>query len=246
MKDYLYDGTFDGYLTAIFYAYPEKGEVGIYKERTYSPSLLATSQIITCEVDKADRVYESIRSKLSPKTLDNLFKVYLSEAPGCDTLGLHYLKLCYRYSDDINLAKNNEIIHKIDTLCRRVGLEAHRFCGFVRFKEVSPMIFYAAIEPDHHILPLIMGHFKKRFSDQHFIIHDLKRQMAILYDTHEILLRYLTLEESHQLKKAQIKDPFEALFKTYYEATTIAERAHSKRRYAHLPKRYEKHLVELS
>ena len=246
MKDYLYDGTFDGYLTAIFYAYTQKDTVGIYKENTYSPSLLSTWQVIPCEADKADRVYESIRSKLSPKTLDNLFKVYLSDAPNSETLGLNYLKLCYRYSDDINLAKNNEIIHQVDTLCRRVGLEAHRFCGFVRFKEIAPMVFYAAIEPDHHILPLIMGHFKKRFSDQHFIIHDLKRQMAILYDTHEILLRYLTIEESERLAKAQIKDPFEALFKTYYEATTIEERAHSKRRYAHLPKRYEKHLVELS
>ena len=51
MKNYLYDGTFDGYLTAIFYAYPEKEEVGIYKESIYSPSLLATSKVILSEAD---------------------------------------------------------------------------------------------------------------------------------------------------------------------------------------------------
>lgn len=245
MKDYLYDGTFDGYLTAIFYAYPEKEEVGIYKESVYSPSLLSTSKWIQSEADKSDRVYQSILSKLSLNTLDNLYKVFLSEAPDAETLGLHYLRLCYQYSDDINLAKNNDIIRRIDLLCKRVWLEVHRFYGFIRFKEISPMVFYAAIEPDHNILPLIMGHFKKRFSDQHFIIHDLKRKTAIIYDTKTILLSYLTTEESNKLSQAEITDTFEALFKTYYESTTIKERYNPRLRNSFMPKRYYKHLVEL-
>jgi len=245
MKDYLYDGTFDGYLTAIFYAYAEKEEVGIYKESIYSPSLLSTSQIILSESDKSDRVYQSILSKLSHNTLDNLYKVFLSEAPDAETLGLYYLRLCYHYSDDINLAKNNDLIHKVDTLCKRVWLEVHRFYGFIRFKEISPMVFYAAIEPDHNILPLIMGHFKKRFSDQHFIIHDLKRKSAIIYDTKNILLSYLTTEESDKLAKAEISDAFEELFRTYYKSTTIKERYNPRLRNSFMPKRYYKHLVEL-
>lgn len=246
MKDYLYDGTFDGYLSAIFYAYPEKEEVGIYKESAYSPSLLATSILIQSESDKTDRVYQSILSKLSYNTLDNLYKVYLSEVPDAETLGLHYLKLCYRYSDDINLAKNNDIIRGVDTICKRVRLEVHRFYGFTRFKEISPMVFYAAIEPDHNILPLMMGHFKKRFSDQHFIIHDLKRKTAIFYNTHEILLSSLTTDDSNSLAKAKINDAFEDLFKTYYQSTTIKERYNLKLRNKYIPKRYYKHLVELS
>lgn len=246
MKDYLYDGTFDGYLTAIFYAYPEKEEVGIYKESTYSPSLFATSKLIPSEPDKADRVYQSILSKLSYNTLDNVYKVYLSETLDAETLGLHYLRLCYRYSDDINLAKNNDIIRGVDTLCKRVWLEVHRFYGFIRFKEISPMVFYAAIEPDHNILPLIMGHFKKRFSDQHFIIHDLKRKTAIFYDTHDILLSYLTTDDSNRLAQTEINDTFEELFKTYYQSTTIKERYNPKLRNNYMPKRYYKHLVELS
>lgn len=245
MKDYLYDGTFDGYLTAIFYAYPEKEEVSIYKESIYSPSLLSTSKVILSEADKSDRVYQSILSKLSHDTLDNLYKVYLSEAPNAETLGLHYLRLCYRYSDDINLAKNNDIIREIDTLCKRVWLEVHRFYGFIRFKEINPMVFYAAIEPDHNILPLIMGHFKRRFSDQHFIIHDLKRKAAIIYDTKDIIISYLSTEASNKLAQAEISDAFEELFRTYYQSTTIKERYNPRLRNSFMPKRYYKHLIEL-
>lgn len=245
MIDYLYDGTFDGYLTALFYAYQEKQETHIYKERTYSPSLLATSKSVPYEEDKANRVYDSILKKLSFTVLDHLHQLHLSCDEEADTLGLHYLKLCYRYSDTINLAKNNEIIRHVDRINRQVRLEVHRFYGFIRFKEISPMVFYAAIEPDNHILPLLMGHFKKRFSDQHFIIHDLKRQCAIIYDTHNIRLQLLTQEESIALSKVSITDPFEKYFKTYFEATTIPSRINKRQQRAYMPQRYYKHLVEL-
>ena len=53
MIDYLYDGSFSGYLTAIFYAYPQKEEVKLFKEPTYSPSLLSTTKFIPTEEDRA-------------------------------------------------------------------------------------------------------------------------------------------------------------------------------------------------
>ncbi len=243
--DYLYDGTFDGYLTAIFYAYTAKEISHIYKEHLYAPSFLSSCQLITSEMDKADRVYQSILSKLSFSTLENLYHLYLSEETEAETLGLNYLKLCYAHSDCINLAKNHDIIRQVDAINKRVWLEVHRFYGFVRFKEVRPMVFYAPIEPKHNILPLMMEHFKKRFSDQHFIIHDLKRKSAIIYDTQNIFLRYLTPQESNQLSKADITDAFESLFKTYYTSTTILDRMNLKQQSSYMPKRYHKHLVEL-
>ena len=246
MIDYLYDGTFDGYLTAIFDAYSDKEEVHIYKEKDYSPSLLAISKIVVTDADKADRVYQSIYSKLSPSTLDNLYNVHLSFREEADTLGFEYIKLCYKYGNNINLAKNNDIIRGVDLINRQVWGETHNFFGFVRFKEIAPMLFYAAIEPDNNILPLMMNHFRKRFSDQHFIIHDQKRHTAIFYDTKSIRLQYLTIEESETLAKAEIKDPFEVYFKTYFDATTIKSRINPRLQNAHMPKRYYKHLIEVS
>lgn len=245
MIDYLYDGSFSGYLTAIFYAYTLHDEVRIFKEKTYSPSLLAGSKWIETEEDKAERVYQGILTKLSWDTLDHLYHLYLSDEEGAETLGLQYIKLCFKYSDTINLAKNNDIIRSVDLTCKRVWTEVHRFYGFVRFKEISPLTFYAAIEPDHNILPLMMGHFKRRFSDQSFIIHDQRRHCAMVYNQKEIYIRYLTPQESADLAKSEIKDDFEQLFRTYYQSATIAARKNPRLQNHWMPKRYYKHLIEL-
>lgn len=246
MNHYLYDGTFDGYLTALFYAYSDKEEVHIYKEKEYTPSLLAVSRLITTEADKADRVYQSVYSKLSKETLDQLYHLHLSHKEEADTLGLHYLRLCYQYGDSINLAKHHDIIREVDLINQQIWKEVHLFYGFVRFKEIGPMVFYAAIEPDNNILPLLMPHFRTRFSDQHFIIHDQKRKAAIIYDTKSIRLQYLTVEESLSLARAEIEDRYETLFRTYFKAATITSRLNPRQQNAYMPKRYYKHLVELT
>ncbi|MDF2613905.1 MAG: hypothetical protein K0S71_1691 [Clostridia bacterium] len=245
MKDYVYDGSFDGLLTAIFYAYQDKDRVKIVKAADYIPHLLNIKISVSTETDKADRVYNSIYSKLSYDTLSNIYHLYLSDIPDVENVILDYIKLCFKYSDTINLAKNNDTIRMVDKYKRRAYGEAHLFKGLVRFKEIAPLIFYSQIEPDHNILPLIIDHFKRRFSDQHFIIHDLKRQYAIIYNLKEAYLRDLSVEEGNQLSHSSESDPFESLFKSFYQSITIEERHNERQQRSYMPKRYWKHLVEM-
>lgn len=246
MKNYLYDGSFEGLLTTIFYAYQEKDEVLITRSTHYVPHLLYEIHNIKVEDDKFERVYSSIQTKLSTSILSTLYYLYLSELEGCENLCLDYLKLCYRYGETINLAKNNDTIIQVDTFRRKVTLEVHRFNGFVRFNEISSGCYYAQIEPDHNILPLLSDHFTRRFSDQNFIIHDLKRKTALVYTQKEVYLQTLTLSESTALKNLDITDPFESLFKSYYDSTTIKERKNPRLQKSFAPKRYWKHLAEMS
>lgn len=246
MKQFLYDSSFEGFLTATFYAYSEKEDCHITKFKDYVPNLIFEPIQINTELDKFERVYNSIKTKLSPNILRNIYYLYLSESPSCEDLALSYLRLCYQYGVNINLAKNNSIISSVDNLCRKVSHESHRFTGFVRFHEISPLCFYAQIEPDHHILPLIENHFTTRFSDQNFIIHDLKREMALVYNQSDSYLRKLTLEENDLLKSYISNDRFETLFKAFYNSVTIPERANPKLQKTFVPTRYWKHLSEMS
>ncbi|PHV69518.1 DNA metabolism protein [Sporanaerobium hydrogeniformans] len=246
MKDYVYDGSFEGLLTTLFYTYKEKDSLCIYKKEDYIPSLIEEVLTIITEEDKADRVYRSLLSKLSFETLTNVYHLYLSDLPQSENLILDYIRLCYQYSATINLAKNNPIIHKVENYTRKVTLEAHRMIGFVRFREIHSGIFYAQIEPDHHILPLIIEHFQKRFSNQYFIIHDLKRELALVYNKQEAYLKDFSPEEKEKLLNFANKDGFEELFKSYYKATTIPERLNERQRRSYMPRRYWKHLFEVS
>ncbi|MEG1256741.1 TIGR03915 family putative DNA repair protein [Clostridium sp.] len=245
MKEYLYDGSFEGLLTTIFYCYGSKEDTIITKISNYIPSLITQVKEITTEEDKFNRVYYSIKDKLSHSTLRNVYYIYLSDLYNCEDLILKYIKLCYKYGDDINLAKNNDLIILVDKYCRRVSLEGHRFTGFVRFKEIAPFTFYGAIEPDHNILPVISSHFTMRFSDQNFIIHDIKRELAIIYNKSESVISPLSKEQGEALETSSIDDNFEDLWKQFYESVNIKERENPKLRNRMMPTRYWKHLTEI-
>ena len=243
--DYLYDGTFDGLLTAIFYAYSSKEPCQIFCSTNYQPSLLHPSKFITTEEDKAARIYQSVLHKLSHHTYEQLYITSLSASLEAPTLALNYLRLCYQEGAAINEAKQHPIIHDIDRLVKAIYLEMHRYLGFVRFKEIAPVVFYGRIEPVNDILPIMIEHFQKRFADQAYMIHDSKRQKLLIYNKKESFIQFLTPEESTALLNQNFDDPFESLFKTYYEATTIADRLNLRQRNAFIPRRFRRFLTEL-
>lgn len=245
MKEFLYDGSFEGLLTTIFYTYKYKDEIKITKSSSYIPSLITTTEEVITEDDKFNRVYSSIRNKLSSSTLKNIYYLYLSDISAVEDLIYKYIKLCYKFGDTINLAKNNDIILAVDKYCRRVSLEAHRFTGFVRFKEIAPFTFYSAIEPDHNIIPLIQSHFIERFSDQNFIIHDIKREIALVYNKKEGIISSFSKNYSTSLETSLLNDSFEDLWKEFYNAINIKERENLKLRRRSMPIRYWNHLSEL-
>ncbi|MDU4891962.1 MAG: TIGR03915 family putative DNA repair protein [Clostridium sp.] len=246
MKEFIYDGSFEGLLTCIFYGYPLKEDVKITSQDNYIPSLITEPKEIKTEQDKFERVYESIENKLSPSTLRNVYYLYLSEIQGVETLIFNYIKLCYKYGDKINMAKNNDIIILVDRYCKRVSYESHRFTGFVRFKEIGPLTFYAPIEPDHNILPLLTDHFISRFSDQNFIIHDLKRNLAIIYNKTEVTISPLENKKGEELMRSSHMDNFEDLWKEFYKSVNIEERKNPTCQKRMMPTRYWKHLTEMN
>ena len=245
MIEFLYDGSLEGLFTAIFYAYPCKYDCTINKLENHIPSLLKEIKEITTESDKFKRVYNSIIQKLNGKVLNNVYYLYLSEIDGVENIILDYLKLCYKYGTNINLAKNNDTIILVDKYYKKVAQEAHMFTGFVRFKEIAPLSFYAQIEPVYNILPIILNHFTLRFSDQNFIIHDLKREKAIMYNKESSIITDLSKDEGYLLSNLNNDENFESLWKTFYKSVNIKERENSKLRNQHMPKRYWNHLTEI-
>lgn len=246
IKEFIYDGTFEGLLTAIFFAYKEKQQTKITSKDNYIPNML--SQITNIETDSSlyQRVYTSIKQKLNNTVLSNVYLVYLSETEGFEDLILKYLKLCYKHGTSINLAKNNDIIILIDRYVKRVNYEAERFRQFVRFKEITPLNFYAKIEPIYNILPLIIDHFTERYNDQSFIIHDLKRECALVYDKTSACIAPLPRSKSKEILSLNNDNTFEDLFRVFYKSVTIEERINIKCRNSFMPKRYHKNMTELT
>ena len=75
MRDYLYDGTFEGLLTCIYHHYYTDKAAGIYPRGEYQPSLLHGSMEVETDEEKADRVYNAINAALLPVSAGRLVGV---------------------------------------------------------------------------------------------------------------------------------------------------------------------------
>lgn len=243
MHTYLYDGSFDGLLTAYFYAYKDQNVYTICRQQNYLPDLLSQPQTIATEPEKADRIYRSVLHNLSEKTLRNLYLLYLSEVSECDLLGLHYLRLCFAHGAAVNLAKQQPVIRQVDDTRCKVLKELEHMKGFLRFQQIRPLVFYARFAPDHNQLPLLLPHLQRRFSDQRFIVHDEKRNCALLYNLHHSTIIPFTTEDAAQLLQNCQDDTID-LFRQYFQAINIPERANPRLQAQYMPHRYRAYMKE--
>lgn len=244
MKVLIYDGTFDGLLTACFLGYQDKEVTNIVPFERYQLDLLQEPQEVITDKTKADRVYHSILTNLSAYTLENIYYAYLSELPGCDFLILQYLRLCYQKGPKINAARQHPIIDRIYRLRFKVTRELERMKGFLRFQELAPLFFLAQIESDHNLLPILIPHLQKRFSDQDMLIFDQKRNRALLIRGQQSTIIPFTQDEVNYLLAQSCDDEYIQLFRQYFQTINIPERENLRQQSNYMPRRYRKNMME--
>lgn len=246
MNVFLFDSSFEGLLTAIYEAYysnvkPE----AIYSDLNYEHNLFDNVIKITTDIYKFQKVYNAIEVKISKESLRKIYYCYLSEAKESSNLIFSYIRMGFKIGPDVELHKNNDIVLSIDKLAKRVSLERHRFTGFVRFKKVDN-ILYSSIEPDFNIVGLLGVHFKNRLTNEYFIINDIKRNIAIVYNKEDYYLTNLDGDMKNFLESTSDTGAYSNLWKEYFKSTNIKERANSRLQKRSMPKRYWKNLTEVN
>src|SRR5690606_16617615 len=122
----IYDGSFNGFLTAVFDAFDQKlNVVDIQKNNQCQNRLFSGSQIIFTHVDKAKRVWNGIRNK-SHNAISNVYFAFLGEADGVEHMLYIYIqKLMWNQNGDFPDHSQSSVVY-IDQLARKVGREKHR------------------------------------------------------------------------------------------------------------------------
>src|SRR5690606_26606859 len=80
----------------------------------------------------------------------------------------------FKGNKDILSNFGNDAVMKFSDALRKVSRERHRMKAFVRFQQSSDGLYFAVFEPDFNVLPLTISFFKNRYTDQPWIIYDLK------------------------------------------------------------------------
>lgn len=248
-----YDGTLEGFLTCVFTVFEQKLRVtSISNDNEIQQDFFSIPEEIITDTGKAERVKKGMQDRISPQGRKQLYFAFLSEIPGIEMTMLSYIQMAFRDPNFSCKDFGNPVILKISQVAKMVSREKHRMEAFVRFMQTKDNIYFAHIEPDFNVLPLILPHFESRYADQEWIIYDLKRKFGLHYNLKKT--SFITLDLSEEI----FKDPsiscvystsekdFQELWQQYFKSTNIKSRKNMKLHLQHVPKRYWKYLTEKS
>ena len=243
MLTYVYDGSFEGLLTAIFEAfYRREQPEAIVDEEGLQQDLLMRYVHIGTDAAKSDRVYHSIWSNISEQALKNVYHVFLSEDPQAGTLIYRYLKLGWKMGARVDLHLSDDTVFKVMDINRRLEFEVHRLMGFIRFRQVEGGVYYSAVSPDSNVVELLAPHFAERLSDQQWIIHDVKRELAALYNRKAWIMSEFSAGDIPADTADETR--YSGLWKQFFNTLAIPSRTNPKLQRQLMPRRYWDHLVE--
>jgi probable DNA metabolism protein len=250
MTTLIYDGTFEGLLSTVFEIYDRKLQhIKLHKGESRNTALFEDVVQVTTDQSRYERVLSGLKKKISSSGINRLYAAYLSEIKSSDEIIVRYIRHALDNDRNIEADYGNRFVLRVEEIVRMVKRERHRMEAFIRFQKLKDEIFFATIEPDFNVIPLLIKHFKDRYADQRWIIYDLKRKYGIYYDLKEV--EYIELDfSSANYKGKQTSVHFEDeglyqhLWKNYFNSINIASRKNTKLHLRHIPKRYWKHLTE--
>ena len=176
-KVYIYDEDFNSLIILLITLLRNKIKPDNIKSNSYNTNLL--EETIYLEIDKNENIYKTIHHFEFLKTC---FCVYLSEVNNKEIIIFYFLLNYLKYKEKVIYLRKLKCVSEVLRISSQVKHEAHRFKGFIRFKELDNKVLYAEIEPYNNILPLIKDHFIKRLTNELWIIKDVKRKLLCIYD----------------------------------------------------------------
>lgn len=256
----LYEPSFEGWLSAVYYVYEHKLQhdesLQLIAQDRYIPSLISAATSVNTDDEHAQRVLTKLNKLLGRSGMRQILWGFLSEKDNIGTTLFHIVK----YAIDYPKRRVLEDLGHLDVLelaqtVKSVGREKHRMEAFVRFEHTIDDIYFARVEPDFNVLPLIGEHFRQRYQDQNWAIYDLKRGYGIYYDkslstpSHPAALQTITdLDDAVLRNPASIHSPdeqrYQKFWQGYFTNVNIKERKNPRLHKQYLPQRYWKYLSE--
>ncbi|QEM67759.1 DNA metabolism protein [Geobacter sp. FeAm09] len=258
---YRYDGTFEGFLCALAACLESGGgEAEFLRPGVESGAgLFAGDPLdVATERETALRFRARFVTAVSRDAFATLRYAFHSEAAGVEELLWRYVLVGLKQGKLLEGMLAREPVCSVNRLARKVSHEAHKFTGFVRFREVTwpggdvrdggegqggGSFLYARIEPEADLLPFIAPFFTERLNDRDWMIHDLRRSQAAVYNRRTWRLVRdveLTVPPGYTADE----EVCSRLWRSYFRRMAIPERHNPRLQQQLVPLRYRRHLVE--
>jgi len=239
---YIYDGSLQGFYTAIYDVfYSKKRPFLIVSEDNYQPTLNKEITVYT-DIEKAQKVRQSIKEKISTYSLKLVETVFIGEYPNKEMIIYDYLFFGYQAGANTHNVLTEPVVSVALTAEKRILYDAHMYTGFVRFSDYDGVLI-AKIDCKYFILPFIAPHFTDRFSEENFMIYDENFKAALVYKDKEFDI--ISVESLELPKESENELGYRQMWKNFYETIAIKERTNLKLRTNLMRKRFWKHMTEM-
>ena len=241
---YLYDGTFDGWLSAVFDAYDDKETDADFKAADSQIELQCEYRETVFDPEKAERVRKGIRNKMGTAVYNTLWTAFLCDTPQRERALYRYVRLGFREGFRLPRLMTDPRVAEVNKMSSLVRREAGQLLQFVRFAQTVTGVYYAEISPQYAVLPILMPHFVHRLNTQAFVIYDKTHGCSGLFDGEQWVL---TSAEGLQAPDvSESERAYRKLWKTFYDTVAIEARVNPKLRQQMMPKKFWKHMVEMT
>jgi len=251
MLQYRYDGTFPGFLSAVFELWDRGQQPAAIIPPDAAPGLFERIMDVPTVNEHADRVWKGIEKAGGKRLCQRFMHVFLSREPDVEGLMLFILKQLFDLKKNVaNDLSLNEVL-RFTQLERKVLREVHRLYMFLRFEQAADGTWFTPVSPKYDILPMTLNHFKSRFADQSWLIYDTERKYGYFYDTktvEEVTIENSSFDmETGSLQK-NVQSPdeqqWQEMWRTFFKSIAIKERTNPRLQRQFMPKRFWKHLTE--
>ena len=241
---YVYDGSFFGYLSAVFDAWHDGLQHTEDIRCDGAGDLFGRQQYVPADGVKAKRILDGLQAQCGGKTCHFLYYAFLAEQPQREMKLLQYIRQAFRLKGEFLHHLSEPAVWEVRQWARKTGNERHKLLGLARFQELKGGMLYCPLAPTCCVVPVMAPHFVKRLGSEEWVIHDRQRRIGVYYDRHEAVLVDIPKVLQRVGVSAQ-EEEFAALWKQYYRTIAIAERRNDPLRRQFMPKKYWPYIIEV-
>ncbi len=241
---YVYDGTLEGLLSAVFLAFQRKEDPqDISPERSFAPRLGQQVIEVPTNIEHAARVKNGIVRVCGADTFSQVVQVSLSDEPDKGSVVLGFVRYAMRRGLQARFDLAVSQVSRFSEIAKSVCNERHLWQQFMRFSKTQEGVYVAVCNPKANVVPLLMDWFSARFNVQPFVVFDEVRHIAgVSRDGHWSL----AVADDFTPPPAACDDAlYEQAWKAFYDAVAIDARYNPELRSSFMPKRLWKNIVEM-
>ncbi len=247
------EDTLTGILTGVYEAWDSRlGHDNVRLKTGWDENLELFCEYVQVEPDtkKAEKVLRTVRSRMGEEAYEMIgyASAYPDDRKADAIYRMIVLGLHLPDGKEVSRMLTHPDVQLVFELRRKDWHIAHRYMGFVRFRELENGVLFSEIDAEADVLALIAPHFADRLSGEHFMIYDRRRKKAAVHQAEGAWVILEDLQESCflELSEAEQEKEFVMLWKTFHRAIGIDARTNKNLQASLLPKKFRSFMPEFA